>query len=167
MTNCLESVAVSGAAKPAVVGVVERRAASDRRREPTPMFSRHAFFGGRRRQPRRAAERDGAFVDVHGLRVFAVVMLIVLLNLADAWFTLLFLSYGGQQLNPVVQQVLDLSAHPWPFLVFKTIGIGCACCFLTLTKNFRSARIGLWVVFAGYTLLLGWHLYLLTWLDLL
>ena len=85
------------------------------------MFSRHAFFGGRRRQPRRAAERDGAFVDVHGLRVFAVVMLIVLLNLADAWFTLLFLSYGGQELNPVVQQVLDLSAHPWPAVMASSI----------------------------------------------
>lgn len=130
------------------------------------MFSRHAFLGGRRRQPRRVAERDGAFVDVHGARVFTIVMMIVLLNLADAWFTLLFLSYGGRELNPFVQGILDLNAHPWPFLVFKTIGIGLACCFLTLTKNFRSARVGLWIVFSGYTVLLGWHLYLLSWLDI-
>lgn len=130
------------------------------------MFSRYTFFGGRRRQARRADERDGSFVDIHGSYVFLVVMAIVVLNLADAWFTLLFLSHGGRELNPFVQVVLDMSSHPWPFLILKTIGIGIACSFLAVTKNFRSARIGMGIVFGGYLLLLGWHLYLLSWLDL-
>ena len=129
------------------------------------MLGFHAFFGGRRRTVRRESEREGAFVDVHGPRLLLLVTAIVGLNLLDAWFTLLFLSHGGKELNPLVQSVLDLDSHPWPFLIFKTVGIGCACAFLTLTKNFRPARIGLWVVFGGYTLLLGWHLYLLSWLD--
>lgn len=129
------------------------------------MFSRHAFFGGRRHTVRRAAEREGAFVDVHGPRLFVMIGAIVALNLLDAWFTLLFLSHGGRELNPIVQAVLDLDGHPWPFLIFKTFGIGCACAFLALTKNFRPARFGLWIVFTGYTLLLGWHLYLLSWLE--
>ena len=129
------------------------------------MFGRHAFFGGRRRTVRRSEEREGAFVDVHGPRLFLLIVSIIGLNLLDAWFTLLFLSHGGKELNPVVQAVLDLGGHPWPFLLFKTFGIGCACGFLALTKNFRPARIGLWIVFVGYSLLLGWHLYLLSWLD--
>ncbi len=137
----------------------------DRRRVPTPMLSRYTFLGGRRRTVRRENERDGAFVDVHGPRILVLVIAIVALNLLDAWFTLLFLSHGGRELNPVVQSVLDLDSHPWPFLLFKTLGIGCACAFLTVTKNFRPARIGLWVVFVGYSVLLGWHLYLLAWLD--
>jgi hypothetical protein len=126
------------------------------------MWSRQALFGGRRRSVRRAAEREGAFVDVHGHRLFLLVMAVVALNLLDAWFTLLFLAHGGRELNPFVQVVLDLEGHPLPFLVFKTLGIGTACAFLALTKNFRPARFGLWFVFGGYTLLLGWHLHLLT-----
>lgn len=142
----------------------ERRG-GDRRQRPTPMWSRYVLFGGRRRTVRRAEEREGAFVDIHGPRLLGLVSAIVALNLLDAWFTLLFLSHGGQELNPFVQQILDLGGHPWPFLLFKTIGIGICCAFLTLTKNFRPARIGLWVVFVGYTVLLGWHLYLLSWLH--
>lgn len=129
------------------------------------MFGRYMLFGGRRGHVRRAHEREGAFLDRHTPKVFLLVMAIVALNLLDAFFTLFFLSYGGQEVNPFVQSILDLSTHPWPFLVFKTIGIGFACAFLAHTHNFRSARIGLWFVLVGYTVLLGWHLLLLSWLD--
>jgi len=50
--------------------------------------------------------------------------------------------------------------HPWPFVLLKTVGIGIACMFLIMAKNFRPARYGLWFVFGGYSLLLCWHLYL-------
>lgn len=129
------------------------------------MLSRYVVWGGRRRTVRRAEEREGAFVDVHGARLFLVIGAIIALNVLDAWFTLLFLAHGGRELNPFVQVVLELDGHPWPFLLFKTVGIGCACAFLTLTKNFRPARIGMAIVFVGYAVLLGWHLYLLSWLD--
>ncbi|MBL9078537.1 MAG: hypothetical protein JNL08_13590 [Planctomycetes bacterium] len=152
-------------ATPSSDGPALARRHGDRRARPTPMWSRYALFGGRRRTVRRAHEREGAFVDVHGHRLFLLVCAIVVLNLLDAWFTLLFLSYGGRELNPFVQAVLDLESHPWPFLVFKTVGIGIACAFLALTKNFRPARYGLWFVFVGYSVLLAWHLYLFTWLP--
>jgi hypothetical protein len=143
----------------------ERRASGDRRRTPTPMWSRYAWFGGRRRTARRGYEREGAFVDVHGPRLLLMLLAIIALNVMDAWYTLLFLSHGGTELNPAVQMVLDLDGHPWPFVVFKTLGIGLACAFLALTKNFRPARIGMWFVLGGYSLLLAWHLYLLSWLE--
>lgn len=125
------------------------------------MFSWHAWFGGRRRAARRAEERVGSFVDLHGPALFLVVIGIVALNLLDAWFTLLFLSHGGREMNPVVQALLDLGYGPWPFLVFKTFGIGACVLFLTVTKNFRPARLGMAFVLVGYLVLLGWHLYLL------
>lgn len=163
MTDVLSRGPVVGNTE--AVGQGERRNHSDRRGRPTPMWSRYALLGGRRRTVRRSQERDGAYVDVHGPRILLVVMLIVALNLLDAWFTLLFLSHGGRELNPFVQRVLDLGGQPWPFLLFKTFGIGMCCAFLVMTKNFRPARIGLWFVLLGYSLLLGWHLYLLSWLD--
>lgn len=135
------------------------------RRKPQSVFAWHTWFGGRRRTVRREWEREGAIVDVHGPRLLVMAVLIVALNLLDAWFTLLFLSHGGQELNPMVQLMLDLGSHPWPFLIFKTIGIGLAVTLLVLAKNFKPARIGLWIVLVGYTVLLGWHLFLYSHLD--
>lgn len=152
-------------AAPNAPSTLDERRHTDRRARPTPMWSRYALFGGRRRTVRRTEEREGAFVDAHGAKLFLMVAAILALNLLDAWFTLLFLSHGGKELNPFVQSILDLATHPWPFLVFKTVGIGLCCAFLTLTKNFRSARFGLWFVLLAYTALLGWHLYLLQWLH--
>ncbi len=143
----------------------QRRHHSDRRVQPTRMWSRHTFGGGRRHTVRRVEEREGAFVDVHGPRMLAVVMVILGLNVLDAWFTLLFLSHGGKELNPLVQAVLDLGPDPWPFVLLKTVGIGAACAFLTMTKHFRPARIGLWIVLVGYSALLAWHLVLLSCLE--
>lgn len=159
------SAPIATAVPAPVDGGPDQRRQSDRRAQPTPMLSRHALFGGRRRAVRRIEEREGAFVDVHGPRVLLVALAIVALNLLDAWFTLLFLSHGGQELNPVVQLVLDLGGHPWPFLLLKTVGIGCACALLVVTKNFRPARWGMAFVLIGYSVLLCWHLFLLQHLD--
>jgi hypothetical protein len=123
------------------------------------MFSRHALLGGRRAGGRRVGEQQAVFVDRHGPGLLAVGLAIVVLNVLDAWFTLLLLSMGGREMNPLVQAILDWSVPA--FLLFKTAGIGVCVGFLALTKNFRAARIGMGVVLGGYALLLGWHLYLL------
>ena len=123
------------------------------------MFSRYTLYGGRRRGARRADDDREIFVDRYSTRLFLAVLAVVLLNLLDAWFTLLFLAHGGTELNPIIDRVLQYG--PRAFLVLKTAGIGFCLAFLTLTKNFRAARIGLWVVLGGYSLLLCWHLLLL------
>lgn len=139
----------------------ERRGVGDRRRRPTPMFSRYVLWGGRRRHVRRDEEREGAFVDIHGPWTLLMVLAIVALNVLDAFFTLLFLSHGGEELNPLVQVLLESEWHPWPFILLKTVGIGLACAFLMIAKHFRSARLGMAFVFIGYSVLLGWHFFLL------
>lgn len=123
------------------------------------MLSRHAWLGGRRRAGRRATERQNVYVDEHGHGLLAVVVSLTALNFLDAYFTILFLSHGGQELNPVVDALLRFG--PWPFLLAKSVGVGFCAAFLTVTKNFRAARVGLAVLTVGYALLLGWHLYLL------
>jgi hypothetical protein len=144
---------------PEIAIAASERRTIDRRRRPTPMFSRYTFSGGRRQHVRRAEDDQEVFVDRYSSSLLLAVLGVVLLNLADAFFTLLFLAHGGQELNPLVDQVL---AHgPHVFILFKTLGIGVCAGFLTLTKNFRAARIGLWIVLVGYSLLLCWHLLLL------
>ncbi len=124
------------------------------------MLSRYTLWGGRRRSPgRRSGEPMTCFVDEYGALLFLVVVAIIALNFLDAWFTIYFLSHGGSELNPLVDWLLQ--AGTWPFILAKSIGIGVCVCVLTLTKNFRVARIGLCIVLCGYSLLLGWHLILL------
>ena len=135
----------------------ERRGA-DRRRVPTPMLSRFMLGHGRRRIGRRLDDLC-AFVDQHGSGLFLVATAILALNILDAFFTVLFLSYGGQELNPVVEWILGFGT--FPFIGAKSVGIGVCIGFLTLTKNFRAARVGLAITLVGYSALLGWHLYLL------
>ncbi len=142
----------------------EHRRIADRRRAPTPMLSRFACVGGRRAVGRRVAERANIYVDQHGPLLLLVVVWLTALNFLDAYFTFLFLSYGGQELNPVVDHLLTYG--PWPFLLAKSVGVGLCVGFLTATKNFLSARIGLGLLTFGYTVLLGWHFYLLSYLSL-
>ena len=122
------------------------------------MFSRYALMGGRREGCRRTDEHWGNFVDNHGWALFLVVSAVLLLSVLDAFFTVLFLSYGAVEMNPIVAASLD--GGLWVFLTMKSLGIGVCVTFLTLTKNFRVSRIGLAVVFLGYATLLGWHGYL-------
>ena len=123
------------------------------------MFSRYTFFGGRRMGTRRDGDDREIFVDRYSNRLYVAVLGVVLLNLLDAWFTLLFLAHGGVELNPFVDRIL--ACGPEAFILFKTLGIGICVAFLTVTKNFKAARIGLAVVLGGYSLLLAWHLLLL------
>jgi hypothetical protein len=123
------------------------------------MLSRFTLLGGQRRGVRRTEDDPEVFVDRYSTPLFVAVLSVIVLNLLDAWFTLLFLAHGGKELNPLVDRVLQQGPHV--FILFKTLGIGMCTAFLTITAKFRAARIGLWIVLVGYTLLLGWHLLLL------
>ena len=135
------------------------RAARDRRQRPTPMFSRYSLWGGNRRGGRRDQEVQNVFVDRYGPRVLTAALVVVALNVLDAFFTLYFLSYGGKEANPVVEQVLQWGL--WPFVILKSLGIGVCVMFLVVAKNFTVARWGMITVILGYGLLLVWHLVLL------
>lgn len=138
--------------------VEERRQPVDRRQRPTPMFSRFTFVGGRRGDPRRTSEREGAFVDRYGPGVFFVLLLVLTLNVADAFYTLVYLQRGGQEANPIVQQLLDLGMAP--FVAVKCLVIGIAVCLLCVCKNFRYAQLGLKIAVGSYSLLALYHLFL-------
>ena len=133
----------------------------DRRQRPTPRFSRHSFFGGRRKTIRRQGEREGAFVDLYSTRLFVIVMWVALMNVADSFFTLIHLQHGGSEANPIAQ-VLLLTGRV-SFVFWKSSLIAAALLVLCIHKNFSVARYGLWTAALCYTLLLGYHLSLFGW----
>ena len=128
----------------------------DRRRRATPRFSLYSFWGGRRGGSRRTDEQAGEFVDLYGTRLWLVVMWIVLMNIADSFFTLVHLQNGGVEANPMAQALLRTGREG--FVFWKCGLIGLALVVLTVHKNFPMARLGLWISAGAYTLLLCYHL---------
>lgn len=140
------------------VPAIDPRRIGDRRRTPTPMFSRFTL-AGRRAGARRRVEERGAFVDLYSRALFAALMLVAAFNLVDAYCTLFFLGEGATEMNPVADFLLRQGA--WLFVLGKSLGIGICLGFLCLTKNFYMSRAGLTLVFGAYFLLTGYHIYLM------
>jgi hypothetical protein len=139
-------------------GPAPRPRGTDRRRAPTPRFSRYSLWGGRRRGARRGQEREGSFVDLYGRRLFLLVLWVALMNIGDSFFTLVHLQAGGVELNPVARLLLETGR--WNFVFTKSLLIGLALVVLSVHKNFHLARIGLWTAAGTYTCLVGYHLLL-------
>ncbi len=132
------------------------RRGPDRRRRATARFSRFTLWGGRRRNPRREYEREGSFVDQYSLRLWALILWIGLMNVADSFFTIVHLQRGGVELNPLAGALLELGRTG--FVLSKALLIAVPLVVLCVHKNFALARIGLWTAAATYTLLLLYHL---------
>jgi hypothetical protein len=134
------------------------RGDSDRRRQPTPMFSRFLLVG-RRRAGRRDGERDRIYVDHPGAWVIAAFLAVTLLSVADAYFTLheLALGVGVTEENPVMRAALSLGNGGFVFVktIVTVVGVG----FLGLHKNWPLGRACLWVAVAGYAALTAYHLW--------
>jgi len=77
------------------------------------------------------------------------------MNVGDAFFTMLWLDRGGEEANPVMDFFLDIG--PWAFLVQKCVVVGVWLVVLLVHKNFRFARIGLYVSLAAYAILMLIH----------
>ena len=134
------------------------RRGPDRRERPTPRFSRFAFFGGRRISARRAGEAQDAFVDRYESGVMLALVWVALMNVGDSFFTLTHLQAGGIELNPVAAWLLE--SGRFGFVFVKCALISLALVVLVQHKNFRLARLGLWLSAIAYTLLFVYHIYL-------
>lgn len=143
----------------AIAGLgMERRAHPDRRGQPTSVWS--AFAGARRRRHgRRTGEEQDIYVDIFQRRDVALLILIFVLNILDALFTLLWLQRGGVEANPFMAWILGIGN--WAFLAQKCFVVGLWLVLLLVHKNFRMARLGLWSAASLYALLILYHFVLI------
>lgn len=153
-----ESDDATRAAQPTLWPESERRSGSDRRHRPTPFWS--AFLGPRRRHGgRRHGETDRTYVDRFTRRDVVLVIAILVLNVLDALFTLVWVQRGGSEGNPLMAWILELGSSA--FLIQKTFVVGLWLLLLVVHKNFRLARLGLWALAGIYSLLILYHLALI------
>ena len=87
-------------------------------------------------------------------------MAVLLLNILDALFTMLWLQRGGTEANPIMAWLLEIGNSA--FLVQKCLIVGLWLVLLLVHKNFRIARVGLWALTGVYSLLLLYHLFLIS-----
>lgn len=99
---------------------MERRSFQDRRRQPTPIFSRYTLWGRRRVLRRKEDQEKGGYVDRYGARLFFSLVLIVGLNILDSFFTMIILDCGGSELNPIVRSAIEVYGSDfwiWKFMI--------------------------------------------------
>ncbi len=131
---------------------VERRH-DDRRRTPTRLLI--GIFGPRRRADgRRETDRIG-YVDRYSRREAVLILSVFVMNVGDAFFTMLWLDRGGREANPLMDFFLDIG--PGAFLAQKCIVVGGWLFVLLVHKNFRFARIGLYTSLTAYGVLMIIH----------
>ncbi len=131
----------------------------DRRRRPTSPW-RNPFGPKRRKAARRKDETENTFVDRFNAKDVALLVFILTLNLLDALFTLLWIQRGGGEANPFMAYMLELGDEF--FLAQKCFVVGVWLVLLTIHKNFKLARVGLYALAAVYTALLIGHITLVT-----
>jgi Domain of unknown function (DUF5658) len=137
---------------------VDRRHGPDRRTRGTKLWSRFLLWGGSRLAGRRKGERDNIYVDRYERRDLMGVVVILVLNILDAWLTLLYLGYGGSEANPIARKLLEWGTE-W-FLGAKSLLVTACLLFLAVHKTFRCVRPALRVLTWFYGGLLGYHLVL-------
>ena len=144
----------SGSTPPGTQHPREERRQADRRQESTRPWPR--LFGRplRRASGRRSSDRSH-YVDVYTRTDVALLLAIFILNVGDAFFTMMWLSRGGGEANPIMDFFLDIG--PGAFIVQKCVVVGMWLVILLVHKNFRFARIGLYAALTVYALLMLVH----------
>ena len=125
----------------------------------------YSTFKRRRRGPRRDDDHGQAhYVDIHEPAIVALSLGIILLCVADAFFTLNIIDRGGEEVNPFMRTLLEKDV----LLFFSAkFTITSLCLIFTIAhKHFRifsmiSGYHILYTVFICYALLIYYEIYLL------
>jgi 8-oxo-dGTP pyrophosphatase MutT (NUDIX family) len=144
----------------------ERRRGPDRRTRVARALLYGSFYP-RRLGPRRDGEHGLGAIDWHHPWWFAIATLILTLCAADAVLTVVLISRGAYELNPVLAPLIDRSAML--FVVVKVGLTGIAVVLLTLLSRVKAfgrmpVALFLYAVLAGYGTLIAYELGLLGWL---
>ncbi len=133
----------------------ERRLAPDRRRTATRILSRY-WLRGRRGHHRRTHDHDSPYIDRYRPREWAIILGIFFLSVADLVLTLLYLSEGGREANPLMEMALE--SGNGTFVVVKLVTTIIGLFVLLLHIRFRRVWPLLNTVLVLYVAVLLYHL---------
>ena len=140
----------------------ERRDRTERRRSVLRALW-HGNFKRRRVAPRRTHERHAVVTDWFHPQWLGVSVLILLLCCFDAVLTLTLLAHGPYEVNPFMASLLEGTGRG--FVLVKVGLTAAGVVLLTVLARLRifgrSVGVVLYLVLAGYMVLVGYELFLL------
>jgi Domain of unknown function (DUF5658) len=143
---------------------MEKRNFLDRRKKPTPLFSRYTLWGRRKALRRKEDQEKGGYVDRYSPRLLFFTILIVGLNVLDSIFTMIILDCGGAEVNPLVLSAIEVYGEK--FWIWKFMIVSVNVILLCLHSRFRYVtRVILWItlLFLGVIfyqiILLKYHIF--------
>ncbi len=137
----------------------DRRVQKDRRKKPTPALTWFTFFGQRRTIRRKEEHQRGGYVDRYSPTLFFFLVLIIGLNVLDAFLTMLILDEKGWEANPVVRSVIEL--YGTGFWVWKFFMVSFCIALLCLHSKFKLVKEMIILLSGLYTLVIAYQIYLL------
>lgn len=144
----------------------ERRRGPDRRTRIARALL-YGSFNPRRRASRREGEHGLGAIDWHHPWWLAVAMLILVLCATDAVLTVILISRGAYEVNPLLAPLIGGSGALFVGVKIGLTGIGVAVLILlSRVKAFGGVPVALvlYGVLLGYGALIGYELRLLGWL---
>lgn len=141
---------------------LERRSGSDRRHVTLSAYL-HGARNPRRKVGRRTSDRYPV-IDWHSPRVLALVVSILGLCAMDAVLTVVLISHGAQEINPVMALFVphNLAGFAAAKLTLTAIGM-CVLVACSRMRLFRKlpGEVFLYATLAAYVLLIGYELNML------
>ena len=121
------------------MGEFNRRAIRDRRKNPTPVFSRFTLWGRRKTFRRKIDRQRGGYVDHYNGLLLLFLISAVALNILDALITIMILDLGGWEVNPIVRSAIEVYGDK--FWVWKFVIVSACAVFLCLHCKFKRAKL--------------------------
>jgi hypothetical protein len=142
--------------------IPERREKTERRRSFLRALWR-GNFARRRVAPRRGTERHAVVTDWFHPQWLALVVGILLLCVADAILTLTLILHGAIEVNPLMAPLVSGSGHSFGYWKVGLTALGVMTLTLLARLRVWGRTVGriLYVVLAGYIVLVGYELFLL------
>lgn len=144
----------------------ERRRGPDRRTRVVRALL-YGSFNPRRRGPRREGEGALGAIDWYHPWWLAVATLILVLCAGDAVLTVVLISHGAYELNPLLAPLIGGSGALFAGVKVGLTGVGVVVLtLLSRVKAFGRMPVALilYAVLAGYAALIAYELHLLGWL---
>ena len=138
----------------------DRRILKDRRKQPTPGLSRYTLFGRRRRFRRKSDRERGGYIDCYNAGLFIILILIASLNILDSFFTMIVLTDGGWEVNPIVRSVIESCGDG--FWVWKFFLVSFSLILLGLHSNFGHVRTAINALCFIYIAVVLYQIFLIT-----
>ncbi len=136
----------------------ERRSGVDRR-DGSPRLRLKYLLKGSRRGVRRGTDPKEVYVDIFGLRDFVAVLIVLILSILDAAFTLYHISRGAEELNLLMAYALRIGVGYFFILKYSITAFGVI--ILCIHKNFRYIREIFIGIITLYSLLIVYHIILM------